>query len=142
MPYFFSEKSKNNLIGVHPILVNITEYAITISEIDFAVIEGVRDAERQKKLVESGKSQTNRSYHRIQLSSGFGQALDIVPLYNGLVPWEDMEKFKLVYQAMKKSEIYIRNKMLESGEPDEFYLEWGGNWKEFIDAPHFQLILK
>ena len=61
--YSLGVRSKARLKGVHPDLVKVVEKAIQLTTVDFTVLEGVRDAVRQEKLVESGASQTMNSRH-------------------------------------------------------------------------------
>jgi peptidoglycan LD-endopeptidase CwlK len=42
MSYVLGKRSKERLEGVHPDLVAVVERAITISNVDFTVLEGVR----------------------------------------------------------------------------------------------------
>ena len=67
MTYELSKRSKDRLTGVHPDLVRVVEKAISISDIDFTVLEGVRSIARQEQLVKSGASQTMRSRVRRNL---------------------------------------------------------------------------
>ena len=69
---FFSARSLGNLMTVHQKLQLVAELAIGTSEVDFAVIEGKRDFERQRHLVETGASQTLNSRHLT------GRAIDVM----------------------------------------------------------------
>lgn len=71
--FILSQRSKNNLIGVNPLLVKIAYRALEISTADFAVIEGVRTLEKQKENVKKGVSKTLNSRHLT------GDAIDILP---------------------------------------------------------------
>ena len=82
MSFKFGAKSEANLVGVHPDLVRVVRLALTITDIDFSVHEGVRTLERQKKLVASGASRTLDSYHLT------GDAVDLVPYVDGELRWE------------------------------------------------------
>jgi peptidoglycan L-alanyl-D-glutamate endopeptidase CwlK len=46
------KRSRERLIGVHPDLIIVMATAIQRTEIDFAVIEGVRTLKRQKELLD------------------------------------------------------------------------------------------
>jgi peptidoglycan L-alanyl-D-glutamate endopeptidase CwlK len=118
-----SRRSKERLIGVHPDLVAVIERAIEITPIDFTVLEGRRNIERQKQLVASGASTTMNSRHLT------GHAVDIAPLDpNGhTVSWHWPHYHKLA-PAVKQA-------ARELGVP----IEWGGNWIRFKDGPHWQL---
>lgn len=118
----FSNRSEENLRGVHPDLVKVTRRAIELTDIDFMVIEGKRAEARQRQLVKNGASQTMNSRHLT------GHAVDCAPLVNKQIPWNDWSKFKLVSDAM-----------LQAAKELGVDLEWGGNWKSFKDGPHFQL---
>ncbi|HEY3494163.1 MAG TPA: M15 family metallopeptidase, partial [Polyangiaceae bacterium] len=82
MSFKFGAKSEANLVGIHPDLVRVVRLALTITDIDFSVHEGLRTLERQKKLVASGASRTLDSYHLT------GDAVDLVPYVDGELRWE------------------------------------------------------
>lgn len=71
--YRFSVRSLKNLHGVDHRLVLTAVRALSISDQDFSVIEGLRTIERQRELVERGTSKTMNSYHLT------GHAIDVVP---------------------------------------------------------------
>lgn len=76
MPYFiFSHRSEKNLQGVHPDLVKLVRSALTLSEVDFCVIEGVRTIERQRQLKLEGHTQTLNSRHLTGMRSILHQLL-------------------------------------------------------------------
>lgn len=116
--YRLSQRSMQNLSGVHPDLVNVVKRAIEITEQDFSVIEGVRNIDRQRKLVAQGKSTTMNSRHLT------GHAVDLVPYP---LSW-DWDYFYPIADAMK-----------QAAEELDVDLEWGGDWSSFPDGPHFQL---
>lgn len=82
MSFRFGRRSEANLVGIHPDLVAAVRLALTLSDIDFSVHEGMRTLERQKKLVASGASRTLDSYHLT------GDAVDLVPYVDGHLRWE------------------------------------------------------
>jgi len=121
MAYQLGLRSKQRLSGVHPDLVAVVKRAIEISEQDFSVTEGIRNIDRQRQLVATGKSTTMNSRHLT------GHAVDLVP---HPVSW-DWEYFYPIADAMK-----------EAAKELKVDLEWGGDWKSFPDGPHFQLSWK
>ena len=121
MTFSLSDKSRSRLSGVHPKLQAVVCLAIQMTEIDFAVLEGVRSIERQKELVKAGASQTMRSRH---LS---GHAVDLGAIVGGQVRW-DWPLYDKIAIAMKAAAKQL-------GVP----IEWGGDWKSLKDAPHWQL---
>ena len=121
MSFSLSNRSKQNLKGVHPDLQAVVYRAIKISPIDFAVTEGVRSVEKQKLLFDSGASQTMRSRHLD------GHAVDLAAWAGGEVRW-DWTLYDILNVAMKQA-------AAELGVP----LEWGGDWTTWKDGPHWQL---
>lgn len=122
MGYALGKRSIQNLSGVHPDLVAVVKRAIEITEQDFTVIEGIRNINRQRELVKAGKSTTMNSRHIT------GHAVDMVPWP---VDWNDLERFEVMSEAMKSA-----------AEELEVPIVWGGDWKSFYDAPHFELYRK
>lgn len=116
-----SRVSQRNLIGVHPHLQSVVWLAITMTEVDFRVIEGLRTEAEQRRLVKAGASQTMRSRHLT------GHAVDLAAMVGGQIRW-DWPLYDKIAQAMKGA-------ALQEGVA----LEWGGDWKSFKDGPHFQL---
>ena len=119
-------RSKMRLNGVHPDLVKVVERAIQITTVDFTVLEGVRDPLRQKKLVESGASQTMNSRH-IPGADGYGKAVDLGAWVDDQVDWS-WPLYHKIADAMK-----------EAARQVKVPIEWGGDWRTFKDGPHFQL---
>ena len=63
MAFKLSQRSMNNLEGVHEDLVRVVKRALEITEVDFMVLEGLRSVTRQAELVKSGASTTMNSRH-------------------------------------------------------------------------------
>ena len=119
MSYKLGTRSLQNLSGVHPDMVAVVKRAIEITGVDFTVIEGIRHINRQRELLKAGKSTTMNSRHIT------GHAVDMVPWP---VDWEDLERFETMAKAMKSA-----------AEELDIPIVWGGDWKSFYDAPHFEL---
>ena len=142
------EKSLKELLGVHPDLVAVVKRSVVLSVQDFAVHDGIRTLEEQKKLVQAGASQTLDSRHIT------GHAVDLVPYVNGKLRWE----WEPIYR--------IADSMRQAARELEIPLRWGGAWdiaftesqeppedlvadyvkrrkkagkKAFLDGPHFEL---
>lgn len=113
--------SKNNLKGVHPDLVKVVERAISLTTVDFRVIEGLRSKQRQIELVNKGASKTLNSRHIT------GHAVDVVALVGGTVRW-DWPLYDKIANAFKQASKELNIPIV-----------WGGDWKTFKDGPHFEL---
>jgi peptidoglycan L-alanyl-D-glutamate endopeptidase CwlK len=122
MGFNLGQRSRDRLKGVDDRLVKVVERAIELTEIDFTVLEGLRTPERQKQLVNEGFSQTLKSKHLT------GHAVDLGALVNGKITWEKEPYYKIA-DAMKKAAQELNIKV-----------RWGGDFKSFFDAPHWELV--
>lgn len=118
----FSTRSLQRLKGVKPQLVSLMQAALPSSPYDFGITEGLRTEQLQRIYVSRGKSRTMNSRHLT------GDAVDIV-VYDekGQVTW-DLSYYRKVAAHIKKV-------AEELGIP----ITWGGDWKSFVDGPHFEL---
>lgn len=141
MTFVLGKRSKQRLEGVHQDLVDVVELAITLTQVDFTVLEGRRSLARQKRLVAQGKSKTLNSRHLT------GHAVDVAPWVNGTVNWN----WNYFYP--------IADAFIASSKELDVPLRWGGNWRirdirswegsgielakaypgSFPDGPHFEL---
>ena len=147
--YKLSNRSLDRLSGVDDRLVEVVKAAIQETEVDFGVIQGLRTLEEQKKLVESGASQTMKSKHLD------GLAVDLMAYVGGRGTWE-LNVYDEIADAMKWAADDV-------GVP----IRWGAAWhiadirewdgtmedamndyidtrraegrRPFIDAPHFEI---
>lgn len=149
MAYKLSKRSLARLEGVDDRLVRVVKTAITISNVDFGVIQGLRTIEEQRELVAKGASQTMKSKHLE------GLAVDLMAYVGSRGSWE-MSLYDDIADAMKLAAI-------EEGVP----IRWGAAWqisdirewdgtmqdamdnyidlrrsqgrRPFIDGPHFEI---
>ena len=121
MSFRLSQKSLDRLSGVHPDLVAVVKRALEISEVDFAVLEGVRSKTRQAQLFKEKATKTMNSRHLT------GHAVDLGAYVAGSIRW-DWPLYHRIADAMKAA-------AEELGTP----LTWGGDWETFPDGPHFEL---
>ncbi|EAE9855408.1 TPA_asm: M15 family peptidase [Listeria monocytogenes] len=89
--------------------------------IEVLIYETIRTKEQQVANVNSGASQTMRSYHLV------GQALDFVMAKGKTVDWG-------AYRSDKGKKFVAKAKSLG--------FEWGGDWSGFVDNPHLQFNFK
>lgn len=134
----FSQRSKNNLLFIHPDLVRVMNEAIKNSPIDFIITDGIRSTEEQRKLYNQGRTTpgkivtnadgvNNKSNHQVKLD-GYGYAVDLYPFYNGSAQLNDAKSLKVIAD-------HIKSVAKELG----VNVQWGGDWK-FKDYPHFELV--
>lgn len=122
MPVFsFSERSLRQLRDVHPDLISLAHYALTLTPVDFGITEGRRSPERQQALLKQGQSRTTNSRHLT------GHAIDIIAYPTPAGSWE-FTYYQLIADAFMQASV-------ATGIP----VEWGGNWEGLRDGPHFQL---
>lgn len=84
------------------------------------VLEWYRDIERQRYLVSIGRSKTMNSKHILGLAVDLCFIEDL--LDDGIMNWT----------ADKYRHLGIYWESLDDKN------RWGGNWKTFVDAPHFE----
>jgi len=117
----FSSRSEANLKTVHADLQKVMRLALRISPVDFSITEGIRTKDRQKKLVESGASQTMNSRHLT------GHAVDVAAFIGSAVSW-DFKYYEQIASVVKEAASLLG-----------VCLVWGGDWKSLVDGPHFEL---
>ena len=150
MAFKLSSRSLKKLEGVNEQLVQVVKDAIELTKVDFGVTYGLRTLEEQKKLYESGRSQTMKSKHLE------GRAVDLVAYFGSDISWE-----LNVYDD-------ICDAMAEAARKNGVAIKWGAAWSEgdireykgtaedamnayvdlrrsqgrrpFIDAPHFEMM--
>ena len=123
------EKAEKKLVGVHPVVATKARQLIEQAYregINVIITQGLRTIEEQNELYAQGRTKPGKivtnakggySYHN------FGLAFDFAILKDdGSVSWNVDDKWKRV-GAIGKS----------------LGLEWGGDWKDFKDYPHFQM---
>lgn len=129
----FSQRSIDNLKGVHPKLVKVVERALSYKIMDFAVTAGVRTLQQQQDLYEQGRSlpgpivtNTMKSDHLINPVTGFGHAVDIHPFP---INYNDTARYNLLAALM-----------FRAAAEEGVSIDWGGFWKKFKDLPHYAIL--
>lgn len=134
----FSKRSLNNLKGIHPQLVSVMKEAIKNTPVDFTITDGVRTVAEQQALYAKGRTASgrivtnadgirNKSNHQAK-ADGYGYAVDLYPYYNGTVHVNDDIRLR-----------EIAKHILKVAKGMGIKVDWGGNWKNFKDYPHFEL---
>lgn len=129
MGFQLSRRSEERLLGVKPQLVQVVKAAALHYQGpgEFVVVEGLRTLERQRELFNAGKSKTMRSRHLT------GHAVDLAPMV-------DVDKDGDLDLTWLREHFYpICDAMRSSAAAFGVPIEWGGDWTEFVDMPHWQL---
>lgn len=149
--FTLSVYSLEKLEGVKPSLVAVVLRAIEISDIDFAVTEGLRTAAKQIELFNRGASQIREGGKHCT-----GDAVDLVAYIGARISWE-LNLYDDLANAMKQAAI-----------DENVGVRWGAAWnvpdirawpgtmeeamlfyidsrrkdgqRPFIDGPHFELV--
>lgn len=121
MAFKFGSRSLGNISGTHPELQRVILRALELSPVDFLVTDGLRTLAEQRRFVATGKSKTMKSKHLT------GRAIDYVAWANGTFTY-NYSKMLSISKAFKAA----------SAELD-IPIDWGGDWKSFVDTPHIQL---
>lgn len=117
--YEFSSRSIKNLDTCCDELQLL--FSTVILNYDCTIIEGHRTMERQKELFREGKSKTLGSKH---LSSP-SNAVDVMPYP---IDWSDQH-----------GQHVFATKVLATAIDLGIKVRWGGSFKNFYDAPHWEL---
>lgn len=147
--FVFSKLSLQRLENVDPKLLKVVHLALSKSEIDFMVVEGLRNRERM--MINYGKGRTAAqcitkgvpakyaqpklakvtwlnnpfaSNHADHDNDGDGEAVDLAPYP---LDWNDIGKYKKIAEAMKTASKELKIPII-----------WGGDWTG-KDYPHFEL---
>ena len=83
MAFKLSARSLKNLEGVDQRLVDVVKLAITLTKVDFGVIEGVRTPEKQLEYFQQGASQIAVGGSHVQ-----GKAVDLMAYIGDRGSWE------------------------------------------------------
>jgi peptidoglycan L-alanyl-D-glutamate endopeptidase CwlK len=123
------------LKGVHPQLIEAVKrilYAMNELGYHMVVTAGWRSAEDQAALYAKGRTlpgpivthadgAVKTSNHQAK-ADGFGHAVDLAFVVNGLPSWDESLPWRL-YGEMAKSQGLV----------------WGGDWTSIVDKPHIEL---
>tara|TARA_Y100001973_G_C5134274_1_gene299459 strand:- start:513 stop:896 length:384 start_codon:yes stop_codon:yes gene_type:complete len=121
----FSSKSLARLNSTDERLVRV--FTEVVKHFDCTILEGKRTVDRQKMLVQQGKSKTMNSKHLK------GKAVDVAPYP---IDWNDRERFT-----------YFAGYVMGIAAKMGVKLRWGGDWdrdtqvkdNNFDDLPHFEI---
>lgn len=142
MARVFGDRSKGNLAGVHPLLVEIVTDALQISESDFTVICGYRDKAGQDAALKARTTKVafpNSAHNQSHpvTKAPRSCAVDVIPY--PFTKWED--------PAMRIKWRQIADAIFAAAKKRGIEIRWGGDFnrdgdkttKDSWDSPHFEL---
>ena len=124
-----NDSSRRRLAQIHPTLAaRIQTLLDNLTQLGFQVevVQGLRTFAEQDALFAQGRTRPGMIVTRArggQSNHNYGLAVDLVPFNNGQPNW----------QAPMGTWMTI------GSEAHKLGLEWGGDWKKFVDKPHIQL---
>jgi peptidoglycan LD-endopeptidase CwlK len=121
--------SENRLKKVHPELARRVRMVIenlAKAGMQIEVVQGLRTFAEQDALFAQGRTKPGKVVTNArggQSNHNYGLAVDVVPFANGKPNWNAPNNIWVAIGT----------------EAEKLGMEWGGNWKKFIDKPHIQL---
>lgn len=156
MAFELGATSRAELKGVHPDIVRVVELAITLTEQDFGVHDGLRTLAEQHALLAKGATTTLNSKH-LKQADGFSHAVDLVPYVNGKLRWE-WPPIHVIAAAVHQAATQLGAKLtwgavwdrpfeslvgtplaLEDAVDDYANRRRAAGRRAFLDGPHFEL---
>lgn len=145
----FGKQSAAYLATVRPELQALARCALSLSDVDFAVVQGARTYDQQMRLYGQGRTPAQCAHVGVPaayakpdapkvtwtLKSNHigGDAIDVCPVVDGALNWDDDGKLGLwpqIADAFQRASIHL-------GTP----VFWGGDWSATRkDRPHFSLV--
>lgn len=124
-----NDASRRRLDKVHPALASRIQAlldSLTQHGLQVEVVQGLRTFAEQDALFAQGRSRPGPVVTRArggQSNHNYGLAVDLVPFNNGQPNWNAPLG---VWTTIGR-------------EAEKLGLEWGGDWRKFVDKPHVQL---
>ena len=129
--------SAANLKRLHPAVSagakDLIRVAHSCYNIDIKITQGYRSIQQQNALYEQGRSEAGEVVTNArggESMHNYGLAIDFVQLVNGKISYD------LEYDGNQSGKSDWRE-VADIGKALGF--EWGGDWKRFVDYPHFEM---
>lgn len=148
MTFKFGEHSSAVLATVKPELQTLARRAITLSSVDFAVVQGARTLDEQMRLYGLGRTvqecvanDVPREYSKpvakkvtwtLHSNHIGGNAIDVAPYIHGSLNWDNEGTLGLwpaIAAAFHLASVELHTPVY-----------WGGSWNGTKDRPHFSLL--
>ena len=136
--FVFGQRSLDRLNGVNTRLVSVVHRALELSTVDFTVVEGLRSKQRQAQLYAQGRTTAGKIVTWTLKSKHIdGLAVDLAPVMDGKIDWNDSAKFNAIGAAM-----------MQAAKELGVSIRWGKDWnangiigeRGESDSPHFELV--
>ncbi|AEX51734.1 hypothetical protein GRAQ_00893 [Rahnella aquatilis CIP 78.65 = ATCC 33071] len=121
--HFFSNRSKDNLIGVHHEIISVIEKSLKLSPVRFEVTEGVRS---KKTILQSLAKGEHINIHNKYLA---GFVINIAAYPNELISWD------------RKHYLLISNIVKSVTEEFNVNIIWGGDNPELNEYTKFEYVV-
>ncbi|HEY0321354.1 MAG TPA: peptidoglycan-binding protein [Pyrinomonadaceae bacterium] len=124
-----NDASQRRLDKIHPTLsaaIKVLVGVLAQNGMQVEVVQGLRTFAEQDGLFAQGRSRPGPVVTRArggQSNHNYGLAVDVVPFNNGQPNWN--------------APLGVWTTI--GSEAEKLGLEWGGDWKKFVDKPHIQL---
>ena len=114
-----SQKSLQRLEGVHEDLRRVVEKAITITTVDFGVVQGLRTVDQQRELYAQGRTKPGKIVTWTMRSDHLtGRAVDLGAYVNGkYIAGNTADELELYYK--------IADAMLKAADILDIKISWG-----------------
>ena len=112
--YVYGQRSESNLAGLRHAIVIVARKALTLTEVDYFVNDGMRTQAEQTYAYEHHASQTLGGPHL------YGIAIDVLAWVNGRINWgvpPDDAYYHKIARAFQRASIELRIPVI-----------WGGVW--------------
>ena len=133
----FGKQSLDRLSTCHPDIQKVMNEAI--KHYDFTILFGYRSPQEQFELYKQGRKLVNNKWEKVGATvtnlDGItkvsehnykpSRAIDIAPYP---IDWNDTNRFKDLAKIVK-----------DAAKTVGVSIEWGGDWKSFVDLPHYQI---
>ena len=133
----FGKQSLDRLSTCHPDIQKVMNEAI--KHYDFTILFGYRSPQEQFELYKQGRKLVNNKWEKVGATvtnlDGItkvsehnykpSKAIDIAPYP---IDWNDTNRFKDLAKVVK-----------DAAKTVGVTIEWGGDWKSFVDLPHYQI---
>jgi peptidoglycan L-alanyl-D-glutamate endopeptidase CwlK len=124
-----NDASRRRLDKVHPTLaaaIKVLIDALAQNGMQVEVVQGLRSFAEQDEIFRQGRSKPGPIVTRArggQSNHNYGLAVDVVPFNGGQPNWN--------------APLGVWTTI--GSEAEKLGMEWGGDWRKFVDKPHIQL---